>query len=393
MRQTVGLGRIAGIQVGAHWSVLVIMVLLAQGLAFSILPASAPGLPTVVYWVVAVVVAALFLGALLAHELSHALVARHYGVRSRRITLWLLGGVTELEGEAPHARGDLLIAIVGPVTSLAVGGFFGVAAIITSAIGLPRLAVAALSWLALVNLILAVFNLLPGAPLDGGRVLRAAVWWIRGDRGQAQRVASRAGVVLGMLLIIAGVVEVLLIRNLGGLWLALLGWFLTSAARAEGVDTGLRTTLGSVRVGDVMTTPAVYGSANQTVDNFITSVARHSPHPAYPVVDPEGRLAGMVTLSGLAQVAAPERPTVRLDAVQEPLSQVTVLDAAAPLAETATQLLTNGHRLAAVVTDDRLVGVLTTGDVNRSIELASLQVPPDRKPPPPPEQESAQWRG
>lgn len=387
MRQTMRLGRIAGVPVGVHWSVLVIMVILAQGLALSVLPAGAPGQSAVTYWAAAVVVAMVFLLALVAHELSHALVARRYGIRVRRITLWLLGGVAELEGEAPHARGDLLIALAGPATSLLAAVIFGAAAfgagaVVGSTTGLASLAVNALAWLALVNLVLAVFNLLPGAPLDGGRVLRAAVWWIRGDRALAQRVASRAGVVLGLLLIFAGLAQVLLARNFAGLWLALLGWFLTTAARAENVGTQLRDVLGGLRVGDVMTSPPVCGSAGQTVEDFITSVARHSPHPAYPVLRPDGQFAGVVTLAGLAEVPEPQRSAVHLDAVQVPRSEVTVLDAAAPLADNATTLLADGYRLAAVVSDGRLVGVLTAGDINRSIEMSSLRTRPDRRSPP-----------
>ncbi|MFS8477401.1 MAG: site-2 protease family protein [Micromonosporaceae bacterium] len=381
MRQTLRLGRIAGIPVGVHWSVLVIMVLLAQGLALTILPATAGGLPAVTYWAVGVLVPIVFLLALLAHELSHALVARRYGIQVRRITLWLLGGVAELEGEPPHARADLLIALAGPAMSLVAAAVFGGATLLFAGVQAPPLLIAALGWLAVVNAVLAVFNLLPGAPLDGGRALRAAVWWIRGDRGAAQRVASRAGVILGLLLIFAGVAQVLIARNLGGIWLALVGWFLTMAARAENIGTRLREVLGDLRVGDIMSTPPVYGSSSQTVDDFVNSVARRNPHPAYPVLTPEGQLTGVVTLAGLAEVAEPERSAVRLDAVQVPRSEVTVLDPAAPLAENAAALLADGQRLAAVVSDGHLVGVVTAGDVNRTIEMASLQGPAGRRPP------------
>jgi len=393
MRQTLRLGRIAGIPVGVHWSVLVIMALLTQGLALTILPATAGGLPAVTYWVVGVLVSVVFLLALLAHELSHALVARRYGIQVRRITLWLLGGVAELEGEPPHARADLLIALAGPATSLAAAAVFGGGTLLASAADAAPLLISGLGWLAVVNAVLAVFNLLPGAPLDGGRALRAAVWWIRGDRGAAQRVASRAGVVLGLLLIFAGVAEVLITRNLGGIWLALVGWFLTTAARAENVGTRLREVLGDLRIRDIMSSPAVSGSTSQTVDDFIASVARQHPHPAYPVVSPEGQFTGVVTLAGLAEVAEPERSSVRLDAVQVPRSEVTVLDPAASVAENAAALLADGHRLAAVVSDGHLVGVVTAGDVNRTIEMASLQRPPGRGQAPGPPSEPGPWPG
>src|SRR4051812_2676205 len=148
MRQTLRLGRIAGIPVGAHWSVLFIAALLVQGLATTVLPATAPDHPTVAYWATGLVAAVLFLVSLLAHELAHALVARHYRIRVNRITLWLLGGVAELQDEAPHARADLLVAAAGPLTSVVAGLAFGGSAAAAGLLGAPVVVVAALGWLA-----------------------------------------------------------------------------------------------------------------------------------------------------------------------------------------------------------------------------------------------------
>jgi Zn-dependent protease/CBS domain-containing protein len=378
MRQTVRLGRFAGIPVGVHWSVFVIMLLLVQGLAVAILPAGAAEQAAVVYWGVAVVVAVLFLAALLAHELAHALVARHYGVRVRAITLWLLGGVAELDGEAPHARGDLLIALAGPLVSLASAGLFAATAAFASAWGAGSLAVTALAWLAVVNAILGLFNLLPGAPLDGGRVLAATLWWVRGDRAAARRAAGRAGMVLGGVLIAAGLAEVLLAANFGGLWLVVLGWFLTSAARAETIDVTLRDALAGVRVGDVMTTPAVCGYASQSIADFVATVARHHPHRIFPVVDPDGRLVGVVSLIRLAKVPTTDRHRVRLGDIRAPVDRIRVLEPTTPLIDAAPPLLAGGHRLAPVVADGRLTGVITPGDVARATELTTLGITPDR---------------
>jgi Zn-dependent protease/CBS domain-containing protein len=378
MRQTVRLGRFAGIPVGVHWSVLVIMLLLVQGLAMSVLPDSAAGHDTALYWGVAAIVAGLFMTALLAHELAHALVARHYGVRVKAITLWLLGGVSELDGQAPHPRGDLLIALAGPLVSLAGAGLFAAAAVLASAWGAGSLGVAALAWLAVVNAALGLFNLLPGAPLDGGRVLAAILWWVRGDRAAARRAAGRAGMVVGGLLVVAGTAEVLLVANLGGLWLVLLGWFLGSAARVESTEWELRDTLAGVRVGDVMTAPAVCGYASQSVAGFVSVVARHQPHRTFPVLDLDGRLDGMVSLARLARVPVADRDTVRLRDVQVPVAQVIVLDPATPLVDAAPVLLRGGHRLAAVAIGRHLSGVVSAGDVARAIELAALGAVPQR---------------
>jgi Zn-dependent protease len=208
------------------------MALLAQSLAIVVLPAAAPGRPRWVYWLVAVAAAALFLASLLAHEVAHALVARRYGMRVERVTLWLLGGVAELGGQPSSPRVDLRVAVVGPLTSVAAGGVF-FAAVFAGAGLLPRVCVAALSWLAWINVVLAVFNLLPAAPLDGGRVLRALLWRRWGDQARAQVAAAKAGRGLGAGLIWLGLLQILVTHNLGGIWLALVGWFLIAAANAE----------------------------------------------------------------------------------------------------------------------------------------------------------------
>ncbi len=361
MRQSMRLGRVAGIPIGVHWSVLVIMLLLVDGLAMSILPAGARGYDSVLYWGVAVIVAVLFFAALLAHELAHALVARHYRVRVRAITLWLLGGVSEMEGPAPHARGELLIALAGPLTSLAGAGVFGAAAVLAGTAGAGPLVVTALAWLTVVNGVLAVFNLLPGAPLDGGRVLTSILWWIRGDRASAQRSAARTGTAIGMLMMALGFVEILLLANLGGLWLVVLGWFLTSAARAESSAAALGGVLTEVQVGDVMSTPAVCGYTGQTVSYFLTAVARHQPHHGYPVLDLDGRVVGLVTLAGLARIAAPDRATLTLARVMVPFAQTAPLAPTMPLVDVAPNLLAGRGRLAPVVDGVRLCGVVRPG--------------------------------
>ena len=222
MRQTVRLGRLAGVDIGVHWTVLVVVLLLALGLSTNVLPIAAPGFVTLAYVSWAFVVAVLFFACLLAHELAHVLVARRFGVKAKRVTLWLLGGVSELDSDPPTPKADLLVAGAGPLTSLVLGGIGTGAAFGAGALGLPRLVVVALSWLAGVNLIIGVFNLLPGAPLDGGRILRAILWRFRGDRLKAGVAADRAGAGLGLVLAGVGLVQILFTRELTGLWQRLL---------------------------------------------------------------------------------------------------------------------------------------------------------------------------
>src|SRR5579862_3995492 len=203
MRPTFRLGRIAGIEVGIHWSLLVIGVLLVGSLASGVLPAYAPHAHGS-YLAAAVLAVALFFASILAHELAHSIVARRRGQGVNGITLWLLGGVSELGTESKNARDELQVAIAGPATSFALGAVFGVLAYAFDAFVAPgTLLPTVAGWLAVVNIVLAVFNLLPGAPLDGGRVLAAMLWMHNGNRRRSQVSAARAGRVLGTVLIAA----------------------------------------------------------------------------------------------------------------------------------------------------------------------------------------------
>jgi len=374
MRQSVHLGRIAGINIGAHWTVLFIGALLGYELGAVILPRAAPGHSVVGYGLVAVVVAVLFLAALLAHELAHSLVAHHYRVGVKRITLWLLGGVSELDGETPTPRAEFLVAAAGPLTSLGVGVVAGGGAVLAELAGASRLLVVGLAWLAWVNVILCVFNLLPGAPLDGGRVLRAILWKLRGDRFASQVAADRAGVGLGVALGAVGLVRIIAWRDTTGLWFILLGWFLIATARAEVAVSRMRQSLGSRRVRDIMTTQPVYGVDGQNVESFVVEQAAGRPHRAYPVVDLAGRPVAMVRLSRLLHTPPARRAELRLAAVAAPLADDAVIGAD-EAAWTATQHLTPATPLLAVADRGQLVGVVSTRDVQRAVEHKDLGQP------------------
>jgi Zn-dependent protease len=357
---------LAGIDLGVHWSVVVIAALLAFGLADGVLPATARGYTTASYVAAGLVLAAAFLICLLAHELAHALLARHYGIGVPRITLWLLGGVSELDGEPPTPGAELVIAAAGPVTSLVIGGAAAVAAAATGAVGLVGVC---LVWLAGVNLILGLFNLLPGAPLDGGRVLHAALWRLRGDRMRAQMAADRAGVVVGLILAAIGLVEILFAANLSGLWLILLAWFLISAANADRVDVGVHSALRGLYVRDIMAPDPVCGYDGQTIDRFVETVAAIARQRAFPVTDLDRVVVGVVHLADLRRVRPEERGVRRLGTVVRP---ATVLNPDMPAAD-AVAALSAASPLAPVVAGGRLAGTVSWEDVHRAVDLAQLR--------------------
>ncbi|HEX6567562.1 MAG TPA: site-2 protease family protein, partial [Acidimicrobiales bacterium] len=307
MNEDIRFGRIAGVAVGASWSLLVVVMLITWTVAAGVLPAGETDYPTAVYWAVAAVTAVAFVASLLAHELAHAVVARSRGMPVEGITLWMFGGVSRLGGDAPDARSELRMAVVGPLTSLALGIVLVAAAIGLGAAGAPVVAVDAVAWLGLMNVALAVFNMLPAFPLDGGRVLRALLWLRTGDPHRATTVASRAGVAFGYGLMALGALGFVGGMGVGGIWLLFLGWIVLEAARAELAGFELRALLGDARVADVMTPHPVTVPTGLSVDGLVHAyVARHRCS-AFPVVRPDGTPVGLVTLSGVRHVPEAER--------------------------------------------------------------------------------------
>ncbi|WP_370020998.1 site-2 protease family protein [Planotetraspora sp. GP83] len=363
------LGSVGGVPIGVHWSALVVIGLIVVMLGGAVLPVAAGGLNPVVYWAVAVATALLFFVSLLAHELAHSLVARRRGVRAKSVTLWLLGGLTELEGEARTPRAELEIAIVGPLMSLA---FSAAAFIVLLTVPGPPAVLLALSWLAFMNLVLAVFNLLPGSPLDGGRVLHSALWRHYHDRARADRMTARAGQTLGAMLIGIGFVQMLYWSPSGGIWTIVIGWFLAAAARGELMTRTTRDGLAGLRVRDVMTTDPDLASVWLDVEQFVTSVAVRSRQTVFPVVDFGGAPAGYVSLDSLDAVAPSRRRSTRIQAVARPLPPERILP---PDAE-GVHLLDHpptGELVALVVEGERIVGMVTTADLSRIVRLAALR--------------------
>ena len=365
MTPTIRFGRIAGIPVGANWSALLIAALIAWSLAGRLLPAQVPGLDPAAYWLAGAVGAGLFLSSLLAHELGHALVARRAGLRVRGITLWLLGGVAQLEDEPASPRDELRVAIVGPAVSMALAVGSGLAALGLSVLGGPAVAVAITAWLAVGNAALAVFNLLPAAPLDGGRVLRGLLWRRHGSRVRAAVTATRAGVWVGFGLVAYGLLGSVADWGFGSLWTALVGWFLVVAARQERDHALLRADLGGLLAGQVMTPAPVTAPAWFTVDAFLRNYVEPWQAAALPLRTFDGRPAGVVTAAALYAVPMDRRQIVRAGDVAIPPSALVLVAPDQPVAGLAARLA-NGRTVAAVVAGGRLLGLITASDLARA---------------------------
>jgi len=370
MKEDIRLGRIAGIPVGVNWSILFIFVLVVWELSELVLPGYHPHDTVVTYWVVGTVTTILFFASLLAHEVSHAVIARRNGIGVRRITFWLFGGVSELEGEALTPGADFRIAAVGPLTSFALAAVFGVVGL---SLGHWGLAASASGWLAWMNVLLGGFNLIPAAPLDGGRVLRAALWQRSGDRTRAAVVAARVGQGFAYLLVTLGVLEFLTV-SIGGLWFVFLGWFLLSAARAEENGATIGASLVDVRVRDVMTPePATFPSST-TVADLLDHQLHLFRFSSFPLVGSTSQLEGLATIGRIRRLPAHLRATTPLIDVACPISEVPV---GAP-DESITSLLERMQGSPdgrALVMDPagRLVGIVSPSDVTRFLQLSLLR--------------------
>jgi Zn-dependent protease/CBS domain-containing protein len=371
-RATFPLGRLAGIKIGAHWSVAGIILLLADLLARTVLPSNSPGLPVLVYWTAGIATASLLLATLLAHELTHALVARHYGIEVKDITLWLLGGATTMAKDPANPRAECAISAAGPAASLAIGGgCVGIAALLSGIV--PTVVVVALVWLGWMNGVLAVFNLLPAAPLDGGRVLHAIVWKATGNRQRARSVASRSGQVLGFALGLFGLTELLLFGRFDGLWLVAVGWFLSVAAQSELAGGTTRDLLARLRIGEVMSPDPVTAPGWFTVQGFIDNVAAASRFRTFPVVTFDGSTIGVVSLGGLAAVPDNARTTTKIaDVCVKPPACLVVPPEVPLTAVIGNATLRPGRDLVLVVEDGVLRGVVGASDITRTVELAAL---------------------
>lgn len=373
------LGRIAGVPVGVNWSVLVIFVLIAAGLSAGQFPSAYPGQPTWAYGVAGVAAALVFFGGLLAHEVSHAVVAKRNGIGVRGITLWMFGGVAELEGEASSPGAELRIAGVGPLVSLVTGVLFAGVALAIRLAGHQGLVVGAIVWLGGINVALAVFNVLPAAPLDGGRLLRAALWKWRGDRAWAVVMSARAGRALGWILIALGLWEFLLGAGVSGLWLGLIGWFVVSAAGAEQRQVQVGEALAGVRVADVMSPQPQAAAPEVTVAEFVERYLFAYRHTSFPLVDGD-RPVGLATLDRVRRVPPERRATTTLGDVACGPGELILSTPEEPLTELLPRMSQGADRRALVVVDGRLVGIVSPSDINRAIMRGSLH----RRAPTPP---------
>lgn len=385
---------IFGIEIRLDVSVVIIFALIVVSLGSGLFPQWHPDWAPLQLWGTAVGAGVMFFASLLAHELSHSLMARRFGIRVPRITLFLFGGVAEIESEADTPQAEFAIAIAGPLMSLFLGVAFGVfaqfgmdeaarAVLLTdpqaALAGLGSLLTAAL-WLSSVNFVLAIFNMIPGFPLDGGRVFRAIVWRFTGDLLLASRLASTAGRWFGWTLMAVGLWNLLAQKNLGGLWFMMIGWFLSHLATASYTQVLTQRTLRSLKVADVMRTRFDTVPARASVEDFVENYLLRGSQLLWPVTE-DGRVLGFVTLADVANVPLAERSRRYVTDVMADMAAAPVLEADTLASSALNPLLGAGDAPVAVVRGGQVVGLVRGSDVLRWVtlhrDLAGAQRPDD----------------
>jgi Zn-dependent protease/CBS domain-containing protein len=372
LRSQIKLGRIGGIEIGLHYSWFIIALLIAFSLA-SHLHGVRPEWTPLTVWVAAVITALLFFCALLAHELAHSMLAKSRGLSVRSITLFALGGVSQIESEASDAKSEFWIAFVGPLTSVAIGlGFLLLAHLAGWArASEPRTpVVAVLVWLGYINIALAGFNMIPGYPLDGGRVLRAVVWWISGSAERSTRIAAQVGQAVAFLFILLGLYRFFLGANFGGLWLAFIGWFLLEAARSSYAEVGLRADLANRRVIDIMERDCKRVAGYLSLRDFVDEYLLHSASRCFLVTDGE-RVAGLVTPEAARKVSPASWADTSLQSVMRPLNQLRTIPPEMPAWKALELMRREGLDQLAVVSNGKLQGIFSRGQVLRFLQIYS----------------------
>lgn len=361
--------RVKGVPVRLGWSWFAIFLLVLWSLAAAVFPARYPGLPSWSYLVLAGVATVLFFASLLVHELCHTLRSLREGVPVHDITLFLFGGVSRAEKPLPGPAAEFRVVLAGPAASAVLAAFFWALALAGRAADVPDVWTAVPDYLARINGLLLAFNLVPALPLDGGRLLHALLWWRSGDSSAATVHAARVGQAFAVALVAVGVLSLLTTVGVGGIWLALLGWFIFQGATQEEVNARAVHALSGLRARDLMATRLVTVDPEMTIEEFAAFLERQPSHPAYPVFDRTGRFVGLLPLQRAGAVPLERRASVRVGEVMLSGDGVPVVHADDLVVDDVAVL--TGEPGRAVVLGDRsddVVGLLSVSDVSRAVQ-------------------------
>ena len=366
------LGKILGIQFRLHYTWFIIFFLVTVSLSWQYFPLYYHGWSAWIYWVTGIVASLLFFASVLAHELAHSLVGRVNGIPIKSITLFIFGGVAQMTREATKAGAELKMAAAGPACSLAIGGLFFLLQILISGINEPIAAMA--NWLAQINVILAAFNLIPGFPLDGGRVFRSTIWRFTGNYQRSTRIATQLGQGIGYTFILGGIV-IIFLRPFGlswfsGLWLAFIGWFLQNAASISYRQTQWREALHGFTASQVMTSDYMVVPPNVSVSQLVQRYVLPTGHHFFLVAD-EGRFNGILTLHNIKSVPQSDWDMTQVERIMVPVDQLKVAGPEQDALSILEQMGESDINQMPVVSEGRVIGLITHDNLIRFLRTRS----------------------
>ncbi len=366
MNNSIKMGSIFGIEIGIHFSWFLVFALVTWSLAVGFFPFQFPGWPELTYWIVSAISAILLFVAVLVHELSHSLVAKSEGMPVSSITLFIFGGVSNIKREPESPGKEFWMAFVGPLSSLIIGIVAGIAWLLIGPLNQQVQAV--LMYLAVVNVLLAVFNLIPAFPLDGGRVLRSFIWGVSHDMTRATRMAARVGQGFAYLFIILGLLWAFTGNIISGLWLVFIGWFLNNAAEMSYRQVRTEELVHGVHVQDMMTREVETVDPGVSIRHLVDTYILPHNRRALPVAE-ESNLVGIITLNDVRKVPREEWDYTVVRDVMTPRDRLYVLHPEDDVAQALGILGEQDINQLPVVNQGRVVGFVTRGHLIRFMQL------------------------
>ncbi len=369
-RSSIKLFKVFGIEIRLDYSWFIIFALFAYYFGFEYFPRVLSGLNKGLLALITIITVILFFTSLLIHEMSHSLVARRRGTSVKRITLFIFGGMAEIEKEPETPYSEFVMAIAGPAASFVMGIIFGVIWIFTVNIAPIREPV---KYLAIINIVLGVFNMLPGYPLDGGRVLRSIVWKVTGNLERSTFIASTAGRVIGFMIIAVGVFFILTGNFLNGVWLAFIGWFLQSSAQRGYRQLIFETSIKGIKVGDVMNENIVNVTKDMTIQDLVDDYFMKYRFGRFPVIEDEKtqRFIGVISLHDIKGVSKEEWAEVKIGDIVKTVSESEKVNMSMEISDAIKKMSKNNLGHLVIMSGSRLRGIITKSDVMRFIKIRS----------------------
>jgi len=362
MKRSLVIGSVRGIEIEVHISWLIVFALITWTMATTFFPQSYPDWSASTQWALSAIIALLLFVSVLLHELSHSLVSIKMGNEVKKITLFIFGGVAHLEDEPDHPLNELKMAIAGPAMSIFLGLLLMLTANLLGTAGAPEQVTVPLAYMADVNLILAIFNLVPAFPLDGGRVLRAIIWHFKGDLRLATKIASSAGALFGYMLIFSGVFVLMAGDFINGIWVAFIGWFIQQMSQASYQQTVFSDIFKNIQVKDFMTPEVVTVDYLQSVQELVDSYFYKYKYAVFPVLR-EGVVIGIVAVDQIKKLARDSWPQTPIGKVTFVLTEDLVITPRENVSVAMNKLFNNGIGRVLVMDQGQLLGIVSRTDI------------------------------